>query len=241
MGIRILSVGKIREKYLSMAVDEYAKRLGIDNAICTADTSISITNEEYIGKEANSTVKLLKDINRKIIFLHMLPYDSIDDYFLTKIINPLIRFIELNHEYCVVYGTDGGKRINSFKILDQIFKERNISAFEHLYTDWYDMCFFLSKVDVIITRKLHVGILGSRFHKSVISTPMHLYKTLRFYKQIGEEGRCIQYQKLTDETIYDLLNEYADKKIIIPDEIVSLSNLNLSLLIEDLKKRVESK
>ena len=28
MGIRILSVGKIREKYLSMAVDEYAKRLG---------------------------------------------------------------------------------------------------------------------------------------------------------------------------------------------------------------------
>ncbi|MBQ1410029.1 MAG: polysaccharide pyruvyl transferase family protein [Oscillospiraceae bacterium] len=220
---------------------EYVRSMGLDHAICTADTAISITQEDFAGKESDSTVQLLDGINKKIIFLHLLPYDTIDDVFLRNIINPLIRFIRLHDEYCVVYGTDGGKRINDFEKLDQIFLEHNITALEHRYTDWYDMCYFLNKVDVILTRKLHVGIIGSKFNKSVISTPMHLYKTLRFYKQIGEEGRCVQYTKLSDETVFDLLNQYADKKIRIPNEVVSLSNQNLSMLIADLKKREEKK
>lgn len=214
---------------------KYVLGLDVQGAICTADSALSISSGDYMGKESSSTIQLLKQVNKKIVFLHMLPYDTNDDRLINKIVNPVIKFIESHKDYCIIYGTDGGKMVNNLDFLDKLCEERNILIYRHQYTNWYDMCYFLSKVDIIVTRKLHVGILGSKFHKSIISTPMHLYKTMRFYKQIGEEDRCIEYDKLTNESIYDLLLKYAEKKVSVPDAIVELSNKNIDLLVEDLK------
>ena len=251
-----LEVGPIHHKFVRNAVKKiltkskmvivrnedslkYTEKLSVQNVICSADTAISISEGDYCGKESDSTIELLKQINKKIIFLHMLPFDTVDISFIGKIIRPLIEFIKKHEDYCVVYGTDGGKKENSFEPLVSCFKDNNIVLYKHKYTNWYDMCYFLSKVNIIVTRKLHVGIIGARFGKSVISTPMHLYKTMRFYKQIGEAGRCVQYDKLTNETLYTLLDEYAEKNITIPESVIAQANQNIELLIKALNESEE--
>lgn len=237
--LRILSNSKINIVRNKESFD-YLEKNGITNKKCTADTAISLSKEDFNPFASTYVKNFVKHINKKILFLHMLPYEEIDNHFVEVIINPIIKFINENHDYCVVYGTDGGKKCKDFGKLDMLFKQNNITCFEYRYSNIYDMCYLLNAVSIIVTRKLHVGIVGSVLNKSVVSTPMHLYKTARFYKQIGEEKRCISFKNLSEDTVYNLLSEYKDIPIDIPDYIKDSASSNINLLMEYMRKDIKT-
>ena len=64
-----------------------------------------------------------------------------------------------------------------------------------------------------------MGILAAAFGKSVVSFPMHKHKTARFYQSIEEEGRCIPFDSISGQEVFDKMMYYADKPIIISREI----------------------
>lgn len=53
-----------------------------------------------------------------------------------------------------------------------------------------ELCRVLDSTDLIVTNKLHVGIVGVVLGKNIISLPQHV-KTPRFYKQLGLSSICI--------------------------------------------------
>ncbi|PKR89658.1 hypothetical protein CXZ10_09870 [Pleomorphomonas diazotrophica] len=62
----------------------------------------------------------------------------------------------------------------------------------------------ISAADLVITSKLHLGIVATALGKRVISFPTHS-KTQRFYRQIGRENICLPLLQCTDQKVDDLL------------------------------------
>ncbi len=58
----------------------------------------------------------------------------------------------------------------------------------------------LSAADLIITTKLHIGIVGSAYGRAVLSLPTH-QKTVRFYRQLERTEVCVPKGDWRPETI----------------------------------------
>ncbi|EMS32087.1 hypothetical protein C943_01349 [Mariniradius saccharolyticus AK6] len=85
----------------------------------------------------------------------------------------------------------------------------------------------LKEFDVIITSKLHVGIVSYALGKPVISIPKHT-KTVRFYNQIGRAQFCVPFKDITKNKLQVLLDNSlanSDNKNIMFDQ--SLKNREL--------------
>ncbi|MBW7941584.1 MAG: polysaccharide pyruvyl transferase family protein [Candidatus Kuenenia stuttgartiensis] len=63
----------------------------------------------------------------------------------------------------------------------------------------------LQKTDIIITSKLHVGIVGYALGKKVLSLPVHS-KTLRFYEQIKRSEFCIPIANVNSDRLLEAFN-----------------------------------
>jgi len=87
-------------------------------------------------------------------------------------------------------------------------------------------------VDLIITPKLHVGIVGAALGKSVLSFPYHIHKIKRYYRQIGEEDRCVLLKDITESVAYDKLIKYCSIPITVNDSFRDLAQKNLNALEE---------
>ena len=133
-------------------------------------------------------------------------------------------------EYSVIVGTDNC--VDQSKILESE-TYRAISCNQktiYSYVSVRQLCDVISKVDVVITPKLHVGIVASTFEKSVISFAIHREKTQRYYKQIGEEGRSIKLSDVDENVALEQIKKYFDKPIHIPDDLIQNAKSNIKVL-----------
>jgi polysaccharide pyruvyl transferase WcaK-like protein len=73
--------------------------------------------------------------------------------------------------------------------------------------DLWALAAMLGEADLIITNKLHVGIVGSSLGKFVVSLPHHV-KTPRFYNQMGLGDRCVQVGDGAPAKVAALLKEW---------------------------------
>ena len=113
----------------------------------------------------------------------------------------------------------------------QSFKAIKCSTvYNYQYTSAWQLCSLLNRCDLIITAKLHVGIVGSSLGKSCISFPIHAYKTKRFYEQINEDGRCIMLDRANKEVVYQQLLTYYQRPILIPQNLRRLAAENLHII-----------
>jgi len=216
----------------SESYDYCKNNLRISDLKLTADTAIQI------GKKDLSDFNCLNELvdgNKKNIFLHI-PTSGLNDMNFTKnVLMPVIRFCKNNPNYSLIYGLDNLEFHDISSDIENLFKQEQIYAHHYIYTSYWEMCSLLSKVDIIITTKLHVGIIGASYGKSVISIPKHKYKTERFYKSIDEKCRCVSYYKLTPEVMSGLLNKYYDKKIELPEDKYLQSKSNIENLVDKIK------
>lgn len=103
------------------------------------------------------------------------------------------------------------------------------------------MVALLSSIDVVVTPKLRVGIVASALGRYVCATPLHL-KTIRFYRQIGAEERCIRPELLTSALLAEKVGTglASDaRRPAVPEGMRQAAARNRALLIEFLRGRVE--
>ena len=177
-------------------------------------------------KNMNYTDKINKIIEetktRKIIIIH---YNH-DIVALKKFADALITFDKehnKNNEFVYVVTNDSilENGIQMFKLFNSYFNKARY--FE--YTSPYELSALIDLSSIIITSKLHVGVIGCMLNKSVISIACHYEKTKRFYNQINESERFISLYDCTSEDVYNVINLYYNKKVNINKKLVENSNI----------------
>lgn len=168
----------------------------------------------------------------KILFFH-LPYSKGEiKQFTEKTIPAINAFLRLHKEYGVAVGYDNALS----DARDTTLKAELISAFEtdktfdFVYKNPQSLCEMLMASDLVITPKLHVGIVAAAFSKSVLSFPIHAEKIPRFYQQIGEPERCLPLHELTKDAALQMLETYHERRITIPQELQLAAEKNLDFL-----------
>ena len=207
---------------------DYFKRYGVKREILvTTDTAQVYTPDMLPPLEGFSL-----NSHKKHLFLHMNLTGETDALIATKIAPSVIRFLEEHKDYDLVVGCDcvaGVDRIQDSETYKAI-KAKEIVAQIYPYADSHQFAALLNRMDLIVTTKLHVGIVGATLGKSVVSFPSHKEKTKRYYRQIGEEGRSVPLKEVTPEQVEAQLEKYYNKPIILPTDIYKLAEMNLSLL-----------
>lgn len=208
---------------------EYFIKSGVTNQIkVTADTAITITPDilpPLDNDVAENIDKLFSD--KKIIFVHLIPGEKEDNLYAKSIIQAINKFIVDHPEFGVIVGTDG---IIDYSYLQSFKAIKCSTVYNYQYTSAWQLCSLLNRCDLIITAKLHVGIVGSSLGKSCISFPVHAYKTKRFYEQINESGRCIMLEHANKEVVYQQLLTYYQRPIHIPQNLRQLAKENLHII-----------
>ncbi len=97
----------------------------------------------------------------------------------------------------------------------------------------------LKNVDSIITHKLHVGIIGTAFNKSVVSFPIH-NKVIRYYKQIEADERCLPLKDISSIQIKEHLDSNLYSKFTMK-EIYRKKSLENIIILNDFISNVNSK
>ena len=138
-------------------------------------------------------------------------------------------FINIYSEYHVVVASDSVVK-NEYELYKQFTSKFNHVCSHFIYDDPAEMTTLLSKVDVVLTCKLHVGVIACLFNKSVIVAAVHPEKTKRFYNQIGEDKRCVSLFETSKDDLFDMLSQYHNKKVSIPKTEFSKAEQNWELL-----------
>ncbi len=163
--------------------------------------------------------------NRKVLLVH---YNHSKEALL-KFAECVKEFTAKHREYIVVVASD-----SILEYEEEYFKEFESKAgikCEHfIYENPSEMTAFLKTIDVVLTCKLHVGVVGCSFGKSVVAVACHPEKTERFYSQIGDSGRCVSLFDVIPEEICELLEEFHENGIQIDEQIIIKSSITWELL-----------
>lgn len=214
---------------------QYFESWGITHdVIVTTDTAHVVSRDLLppLNEHAQRCLSI-SNAGEKVMLLHII---STADYIemMQKVILPVLNnFFQSHQDYCVVFIADQPTDYSIIEMAYETLATNKKSIYE--YDDPWQLCALIEKCDLMITPKLHAGIYAAIFSKSVISLANHYEKTSRYYRQIGEPGRCVPLTELTDNQFNDMLDRYADYPIDLPQELADKANSNLNMLIEIIK------
>lgn len=115
-------------------------------------------------------------------------------------------------------------------------KLSGIESFHYLYDNPFEFSSLIGLADVVLTCKLHVGVVAAMLGKPVVSIADHYEKTSRFYRQIGESRRCVPLSDCGEAEIEELLNRYHTVPVRIPEEVVELSRVHWKKIDESVSR-----
>lgn len=164
--------------------------------------------------------------DKKIILVH---YNH-SKKALEKFAESISLFLENNPNYYVVVTSD-----SILPYEDAYYQEfrklvRTEDCFQFKYHSPAEMTSLLKMVDVVLTCKLHVGVVATCFNKSVIAIACHPEKTARYYGAIGELQRCESLFDSSVNSIVKKLETFHLKPITIPSELVLKARSSLDYL-----------
>ncbi len=138
-------------------------------------------------------------------------------------------------EYEIVVASDQRYSVEG-KTFEEVYKFAANNSYYYKYGDPLELCTIIKSCDCIITYKLHVGIVGATYSKSVIPIPQHYKKVEKYYRQIGHEERVIPLKDATVGSVLEALECFADKPIVLADEIYQKAKQNDCYLEEFIKQ-----
>ena len=216
---------------------KYLQEYGVKNQIVVSTDTALLINKSNVG--SNTFFESIPAGKRIFFHISQLNTDEID-----KISYAIIDFLESN-DWSIYVGYDGysknAERLDVVNHIKSIIGENKVIYYE--YKTAKDFCAFLNEMDMIITPKLHVGIVSSCLGKSVISFPHH-QKIKRYYSQIGYGNRCYQLSDLSSTEIAHLLDVYKDDPVIVPKNYREMAQNNIDSLIHELrtlKRKIDGK
>jgi len=134
-------------------------------------------------------------------------------------------------------GIDYGKVVKNQAKIHYLYNQSKKETFHHYAKNMWgltasysftadgkdDNTELLRRADVVLTCKLHVGVVAAMFDKSVICAAEHPEKTIRFYSYIGEFGRCSSLYKSEPENILINLKKYENQPMHIDSRVKNLA------------------
>lgn len=163
--------------------------------------------------------------NKKIALVH---YNH-EQIALQKFSKSMEKFSNKYSDYHVVVASD-----SILDLDDEYFEEfkktygKECSHFK--YSNPKELTSMIKEANLVLTCKLHVGVVACSFGKSVIAAACHPEKTKRFYSQIGEEYRCINLYNSSDEELYSLIEKSFDRNVKISPDIKKKAGTSWQLL-----------
>ena len=209
------------------------RQYGIDNAIESADTAFAI--ETSMFEHADIPEEISRCECKKLL-LHINPGINSNETIKARIIPIVNAFLKQHSEYAVLVTADQYSPLQATAIDDVCRLLCCDKVIKYHYSDPFALCKVISCVDTIVTHKLHVGLIGAKLGKSVISFSGHTEKIQRLYHQLGEDGRSTPIKNLTQENGLSILEEYYDKPIIVSETITSQAKSNFVALADFLIK-----
>lgn len=205
---------------------EYLISYGVnsDKLLVTTDSALDIT-QDSVNKDRYLRIKqqLKNSLNpetTKVIGLHLAMNDpKVIDIICDSMNEILRKYKDLGAVLFLDYYKDGYTQ----QILNQLKDKLNGNITIYHYTSPQDMIALLNNLDVIITSKLHCGIVSSALNKPVLAIPYH-NKIERFYKQIQQVESVIFPSEITkDKFKQSLINKLENETTTkIPNEIIEL-------------------
>lgn len=204
---------------------EAAKEYGVKNLIRSADSVFAMERDFFADKRVDAKIEKR---DKKILFLHINPHARDNVEIESKIVPIVNAFLKRRPDYVPLVATDQECRSGEVERIAAMLESDSVLT--TAYDDPVALCKVIDCCDAIVTPKLHVGIVGIRLGKSVVSFSQHVEKIARLYKQLGESGRSTPLSELTQERGAQMLEEYCDKPTRLPKEIVDAAKKNFEIL-----------
>lgn len=195
-----------------------------DKLVETFDLIIASQLREEKTEKINQLLKQTE--GKKILLIH---YNHSKEA-LEKFAIAAKTFINTHSDYHLLVSSDSvlSTEENLYKEFVSIVGEENCTHF--LYHSPSEFTALLREVDVVLTCKLHVGVVASTMSKSVIAIACHPEKTVRYYQAIGVPERVASLFDITAEEIEKKLGYFCEQPISLPDDLVQKAKSNMVYL-----------
>ena len=210
----------VRDAESRLALEE----LGVPNVIESFDPMLSVDLEACRKQNEQFRELRRRKPGKKILFAHFNHSELATHVFG----DAAASFLETHPDYMIVTG------------FDQQFKnpeERMARFLDHVpdavvidYSNPYELIDVLMECDLVLTCKLHVGVVSAMYQKSVICAAEHPEKSQRFYDAIGEHERCVSLYESGVGKVKELLDRYEGTPVVIPGELYKKASLSWKML-----------
>lgn len=195
------------------ARDENSKKWLISNGISeekiflTSDVALTLQHSDIPVESIENANNLLNKLTGIKYGIHLTVDINSDMYGekMSLLVQDTIRFLNAHPEIDPVFIIDNNNSTQN-NTIEFIRNQVNNKGVVYRHENIWETVALLSKMDLIISNKLHVGIVGYTLGIKCVSYPYHL-KTLNFYKQIEEEELCIPLLELQQDIVYNMLTD----------------------------------
>lgn len=221
-------VKKILDKatFISVRNQETADRfaqIGVKNKIEVTTDTAQIIRDNYSILDSNS-----EHIKKTRLFLHIIPNDVYFGKLKSNVFPGIKRFLEINKNLNMIVGYDSEVKEKYLHYISETIEYfKGFNADKYIYTGIEEFIDLLMSCKVVVTPKLHVGIVSASLNNSVFSFPINAEKTKRYYKNIGFPDRCIDIDEVNPSIVFHMLNCYINSPVTLSDDIVRLAKYNL--------------
>ena len=205
---------------------DYCRQLGVNREIpVTADSALVI--RDFMKTQKADVPAFDIEPGKKMFLFHIDANSDVKNK-LTRVAVPAVKkFLDAHKEYELYLTADGLLRDGMYEEYARFFDGYSPHTFK--YDDPWMLTRVIERADLILTSKLHVGIVGTAFGRSVVSFPWH-QKTGRFYKQIGESDRCVPLAQADEEKVLAQLERFEGKPVSLPEELIQKARMNFEAL-----------
>lgn len=211
---------------------DYLINYGVDNnKIDVTVDSVLTLRQRDVNQEAKAELRKKYKINPKeqiLIGIHLLVSDDKDNK-LKLILSDLKTYCNSLEEYKIVVFKDFHKEnydYLAYSMIKQEFVEDKVILAEYESPEY--LIALIDELNVLVTTKLHCGIVANCLGKYTISLSAH-NKTIRFYKQLGLLDRHVAFEEYCQGKLIDMLSEYnpnVEYYENVPENIRNLANKN---------------
>lgn len=204
---------------------EFLRKIGVRKKIyVTSDIAQTLIQYNYI-KETKECVEISNKFKDKIvIFILYVDYSVWKD----KILAALRMEFFHDDRYAFVISADNDVNHRDLKEFCSKFPQDRMIIIN--YRNHQQLLSIFNKVDMIVTCKLHTGIVGCALSKSVICFALQYTKSKCYYEQIGEADRVKDINMVTPEEMNQLMLKYYDEPVVLPKDIIKRADKNFIYL-----------
>lgn len=153
---------------------------------------------------------------KKIVLIH---YNH--DEKILKLFSDMINL--LDEEYYFIVTSDCFVE-NENILFDRFKKSVKHIVIHYQYDNPYEFTELLANCDMILTCKLHAGVVASMFNKSVFCAAIHYEKTVRFYEEINRIDCVVDSTDISPLQLKEKFYHSLDNPIFISENTIAKAN-----------------